>query len=534
MKDSTENKLDSNDYSSCTVVELQAILSEKDAALNEFATLSTTQSDQIDSLTAKLKWFDEQLKLLKHQRFSKSSEKGVILQLCLFDENEEEVQAEPANEKTEEVTYVRKKPNRNNKNLDTSALPREKHYIDLPDSEKQCSCGNDMAPFGEESKEELVYIPPTLKVIEHIRLKYTCRKCDTVTMPPAVELPLSKSKAGTRLLTEIILYKYRYHLPLYRQSKMLANLNLTIPANTMGGWVMKVAECLEPLNEAMWQQLNTVHVLQADETPVKVLDPNKKAYLWLYHCFLPKKRFVLFDFSLSRSASVVNNRLEQYQGILQTDGYSGYNSQRKRDDIISLGCWDHARRKFTDVVKASSSNKHAKPGKAGMMLEKIGKLYEIERKIKTLPFPERKAIRQKEAKPKIDSIYQLLQKINAPPKSLLGIAVTYCKNQWGDLTRYVDHGEAEISNCLIENQVRPFAIGRKNWLFIGNEKAGQRAALLYSLIQSCELNNIDPRKYLEYVINKIHKLRQKEIDPATLLPNTIDIALLEENASSKV
>ena len=447
------NDLPSNNYASCSSVKLQELLAEKDIELTK--------------LSAKVHWFEEQLSLLKHKRFSKSSEKGVTLQLCLFDENEEEIQAEPENEKSEEITYVRKKPNRNNKNLDTSALPREKHYIDLPDSGKQCSCGNDMVPFGEESKEEIIYIPPTLKVIEHIRLKYSCRKCETVTMPLAVELPLSKSKAGTSLLAEVILYKYRYHLPLYRQSKMLANLDLTIPANTMGGWIMKVAECLEPLNEAMWQQLNTVNVLQADETPVKVLDPNKKAYIWLYHCTLPDKRFILFDFSLHRSASVVNNRLEQYQGILQTDGYGGYNTQRKRGDIISLGCWDHARRKFTDVVKASGKNKL---GKAGMMLDKIGKLYEIERQIKTLPYPERKAIRQKEAKPKLDSIHELLHKINAPPKSLLGAAVTYCKNQWGDLTRYVDHGEAEISNCLIENQVRPFAIGKKNWMCVSRRR----------------------------------------------------------------
>ena len=510
MKNSTENKPNTNDYSSYNSVKLQALLSEKDEKLN--------------ALTAKVNWFEEQFKLLKHQRFARSSEKLDVLQPSLFDENEEEVQAEPGDNKTEEITYSRKKSNRNTKNLDTSALPREKHVIDLSDSEKQCPCGAAMQPMGEESKEELVYIPAKLKVIEHIRLKYACRKCETVATPPAVELPLSKSKAGASLLTEIILNKYAYHLPLYRQSKMLATLNLTIPDNTMGGWIMKVAEGLESLNHAMWQQLNTVNVLQADETPVKVLDPNKKAYIWLYHCTLPDKRFVLFDFSLSRSASVVNDRLKDYQGILQTDGYTGYNTQRRREDIISLGCWDHARRKFTDVVKATSSKK---PGKAGLMLEKIAKLYEIERKMKTLSYPERKAIRQKEAKPKLDSLYELLHKINAPPKSLLGAAVTYCKNQWADLIRYIDHGEAQISNCLIENQVRPFAIGKKNWMFIGNETAGQRAALLYSLIQSCELNQIDPRQYLEYVINHIHKLRKKEIDPVTLLPNTIDKTLLE-------
>ena len=485
------------------------------------------KDNRIKSLDAKVKWFEEQLKLQKHKHFAKSSETQAALQATLFDEDEQVLQAESDTEdasKSETITYTRKKPNRNAKNVDTSQLPREVRYIDLSEEEKQCDCGQCLEKFGEESKEELVFVPATLKVIEHIRIKYTCRHCDTVKMPKAIELPLSKSKVGANLLAEIVLNKYRYHLPFYRQSKMLKNYGIHIPDNTLGGWAMGAAEQLEPLRDAFYQQLSVVNVLQADETPVKILDPEKKAYMWLYHCYLPGQRFVLFDFNLSRSAAVVNERLKDFKGLLQADGYSGYNTQRKRTDVVSLGCWDHARRKFTDVVKACGQNKS---GKAGQMLLKIAKLYEIEDEIKTLPFDERKRIRQTKAKPKLDVIRDMLNKINAPPKSLLGIAVTYCKNQWAELTRYIDYGETQISNCWIENQVRPFAVGKRNWLFVGNEQSASRAALLYTLIQSCELNSIDPRAYLVYVLNQIQAMRRQEVDPASLLPNNIDSALFK-------
>jgi len=517
MDDVNKNNENLKDFSTLPASAINKIIQDKDHQLLD-------KDNQIKSLSKKVNWLEEQFKLLKHKQYAKSSEQHATLQMELFDEDDEVVQVDnDEDQQKETITYTRKTPNRKNKNIDTRHLPREKHYIDLSEEEKKCACGGCLEKFGEESKEELVFIPATLKVIEHIRFKYTCRQCETVKMPSAIELPLSKSKAGACLLAEVILNKFRYHLPYYRQTKMLATHDITIPDNTLGGWAMRSAEQLVPLGDALWQQLITVGVLQADETPVKVLKPEKKGYMWLYHCYLPGKRFVLFDFNLSRAAAVVNERLKDFKGLLQTDGYSGYNEQRRRKDIISLGCWDHARRKFVDVVKACGNNKS---GKAGKILEKIAKLYEIEKEIKHLTFEERKSIRQEKSKPKLESIYQFLYKINAPPKSLLGVAVTYAKNQWSELIRYVDYGEAQISNSWIENQVRPFAVGKRNWLFVGNEKSASKAALLYSLIQSCELNDIDPRAYLEYVLNQVHHMRRREVDPATLLPNTIDRKLL--------
>ena len=525
METEQQNSVKTADFSNLSASEIELILANNQLLLKQNIELKTQQAE----LTQQLNWFKEQFQLLRHQKFSSSSEKLPVIQEQLFDELLAEDEADLASDssvETEGITYTRSKPQRNSKHVDTSNLPREKHYIDLSDEEKQCSCGHCLEKIGEEVKETIEFKPASLKVIEHIRFKYTCRHCETIKTPPAVESPIPKSKAGASLLTEIILNKYSYHLPLYRQCMMLKYQHLDVPDNTLGGWVMQAADQLEPLEEALWEELPLTHALQADETPVKVLKPEKKGYMWLYHSYLPGKRFVVFEFSLSRSSDVVDARLKEFKGLLQTDGYAGYNTQRKRIDIISLGCWDHARRKFTDVVKVCGKNK---TGKAGEMLKKIGQLYEIEREIKSLPPDERKTIRQAKAKPKLEIMLSYLQKINPLPKSLLGQAVTYCKNQWADLTRYVDHGEAELSNCWAENQVRPFAVGKRNWLFVGNERSAGRAALLYSLIQSCHLNDIDPRAYLEYVLGQVHNMRRKCVDPTSLLPHRIDKQLLQKN-----
>ncbi len=329
--------------------------------------------------------------------------------------------------------------------------------------------------------------------------------------------------ATSGFITDVIIKKYEHHLPLYRQSKILLQAGLEIPDNTLGNWVMGSAEVLTPLGEALQQQFLKIGILQADETTVKVLKPDKEGYLWAYHSCEPNNRFIFFEFSLTRSGDNVNRRLKDYKGLLQTDGYSGYNEQRKKSEVINFGCWDHARRKFVEVIKVNGNNK---AGKAGELLGIIDKLYEVEREAKDQSFIKRKSIRQEKSKPLLELIYLKLQKINAPPQSALGKAVQYALNQWPYLSNYIDYGEIEISNCWIKNQIRPFALGRKNWLFVGNELSANKSALLYSLIQTCKLNQIDPRNYLIYVLNQVHKMRCKEIEPEILLPQFINRKLL--------
>jgi transposase len=480
---------------------------------------------KIANLEKELSWLKEQIKLGKQRQYGRSSEKTQSLQTeIIFNEGDEsEAAAHNLSEETETVTYTRRKAKQCGRKLDTSKLPRERQIYDLSESEKICTCGGLLEKFAEDISEQVDYIPEQLKVIEHVRPKYTCRQCETVKSATKPEFPIAKCMATGRLITDVVIKKYEQHLPLYRQSKIFISQGFEIPDNTLGNWMMGAAEVLLPLGEALWQQIPDVRVLQVDETPVTVLHPHKEGYMWVYHSCDRKNRFILFEFTLTRAGENPTRRLKDYKGLVQTDGYSGYNHLRNHSDIINFGCWDHARRKFSDVVKVNGKNKS---GKAGDMLVLIAKLYEVEDEAKNWAFEERKKIRQTKSKPVLNLIHSKLQTINAPPQSVLGKAVQYCLNQWTYLSRYVDYGEVEISNCWIENQIRPFALGRRNWLFVGNEVSANKSALLYTLIQTCKLNKINPRHYLEYVLNQVHKIRRREIDPTSLLPQFINKNLI--------
>jgi len=469
-------------------------------------------------------WLKEQFKLYQQKQFGKSSESSELLQLPLFDYPETNI-AEDEKTEQEEITYTRNKPKqKNGRNIDTSKLPRETRIHDLPEEQKACDCGCQLHKIGEDKSEQIDYIPAQLKVIEHIRIKYACRQCDTVKAGNKPEQAIPKSMATTGFIADIIIKKYQQHLPLYRQSKILSQQGIDIPDNTLGNWVMAGADVLMPLGDALWKQLNNVHVLQVDETRVKLLQTDKKAYFWAYHSCVADNRFIVFEFNHSRSGEVPSKRLTNFTSVLQTDGYSGYNELRDREGIINIGCWDHCRRKFAEVIKATDNKR---TGKIHVLLSLINKLYTIERNAKGLSYEARQAERQKEAILILDMIEKRINQINAPPKSLLGKAVTYATNQWQYLTKYVKHGEAEISNCRVENQIRPFALGRRNWLFLGTEHSANKAAVLYSLIQTCIINKIEPYRYLRYVLEQGHAMRRGEVEPVNLLPQFIDNALLQ-------
>ncbi len=483
------------------------------------------KDQQLQQAHQQIEWFKEQFKLIRQRQFGKRSETSQTLNLTLFDEqvsDEVTETVEPIDEEREEVTYSRRKPKRG-RNIDTSKCPRERRIHDLPEHEKMCDCGHALEKMGEDISEQLNYIPA---VIEHVRLKYTCRHCETARSAPKPEQALPKSLASNTLIAEVIIKKYDHHLPLYRQSKIWLQEGLDIPDNTLGNWVMGAADVLAPLGDALWRQLPSVRLLQADETPVKILKPDKKGYLWGYNSLDPGNRFIRFEFSLSRGGEIPNHRLQQFHGILQTDGYSGYNAFRAHPSIVNLGCWDHARRKVTDVIKV---NNHNETGLAGKLLKPINQLYKLERQCKQASIEERYATRQEKAKPLLEKIFCLVRQASVLPKSTLGTAITYLHNNEPYLKKYIDYGDTQMSNCLMENQIRPFAIGRKNWLFVGNEVSANKAALLYSLIQSCKINRINPRQYLIAVLDKVHAMRRREIDPATLLPQFIDNDLLKAN-----
>ncbi len=252
--------------------------------------------EHIKILTDKITWFEEQLKLGRHRQFGKQSEQTHTLQsvLPLFDDNaSDEVREtqEPIGAEKIKITYERDKKNKNGRIIDTAKLPREQIIHDLTDEEKICACGCQLTKMGEDTSEQLEFIPAQLKVIEHITPKYTCRHCETIKAAKKPEAPLQKSMAGASLIADVIIKKYDQHLPLYRQSKIWAQDGVAIPANTLGNWVMGAADVLSPLEKAFWEQIPLSRYMQADETLVKILKPNKKGYMWAYHSLEPSNRF---------------------------------------------------------------------------------------------------------------------------------------------------------------------------------------------------------------------------------------------------
>ena len=430
--------------------------------------------------------------------------------------------------------------------LNTAELPRYQIIYDLPDDQKTCSCCRWALHFiNKESSEKLEIIPVRYCIVEYIRMKYGCRTCQTIVMSPVTALaPIIKGMAGASVIADVILNKYHYHLPLYRQSKIMKSHGIDIPDNTLGNWIMKSGDGLLPLYDAFWVILKSRY-LQVDETPVKLLKPDKKGYLWSYyapHIQQEKDQtrcgqrggLVVFEMSESRRGTVATERLENFSGLLQTDGYAGYNTLREREGIVGLGCLTHARRKFNDVIKITND----KNGIAAEMIERIKPLYALEARMKEakLLFHTRKRLRQKIAWPLLKNIHQWLRSVKSdvPPKSKLADAIHYTLSQWRFITAYVRHGMAEIDTNGVENKIRDIALGKKNWLFIGHKESGKIHALFYSLIISAVLNEINPRVYIHYLLTKIHDLRKKTIDPITLLPDRIDQAQLEQFAKDQI
>ena len=480
---------------------------------------------QLAEAIKQITWLKEQFKLNRHRQFGKQSETSQSLTLPLFDDEEcDEVTEtiEPIDDEQEQVTYSRSKPKKGRK-IDTTHLPRERIVHDLSEQEKICACGCTLEKISEDKSEQLEYVPAVIKVIEHVRPKYTCRGCEAIKSAKKPEQPLPKSMASSSLIADVIIKKYDHHLPLYRQSKILLQNGIDIPDNTLGNWVMGAASLFNPLHDALWNEINHIRLLQADETPVKILKPDKKGYMWAYQSLDKNNRFILFEFTLSREGAHPTKRLQDFSGILQTDGYSGYNGLRARDNIVNLGCWDHARRKFTDTIKANNGNKQ---GVAGKLLSLINKLYKIERDCKSFSIEDRYQNRQQRSKPILERIFKEAVNANPLPKSTLGVAITYLNNNKLELIEYINYGDTQISNCLTENQIRPFALGRKNWLFVGNEVSANKSALWYSLIQSCKINKIDVRRYLVAILNQAHAMRRGEIEPRSLLPQFIDKSIL--------
>jgi len=383
------------------------------------------------------------------------------------------------------------------------SLPRERIEYDL---ESPCcpGCDREMPVIGEEISEELEFIPAQFKVIEHVRLKRACGSCKNGVyvpiLPPEVK-PLERRQAGAGLLAQILISKYQDHLPLYRQEQIFKRHGITLPRRLMCGWVAGAVELLMPIYEALKKELLSESYLQGDETTLKVQDPEVQGKLhtgYLWSILGPPNR-VFFHYAESRAGEVPRELLKDFKGRLQTDAYAGYNPVFLPDACERIACMAHIRRKF---IEAQSSSKSA----AGKVLMLIADLYKLERSLKDRPIEERYERRKKKAFPILKKLYRLLrqQRKSTLPQSIYAKALNYAWEQRIPMLRYLQDGRYEIDNNLIENQMRPIALGRKNYLFAGSHDGAKRAAVIYSLLNTAKLNGINPFEYLRDLLRRVH------------------------------
>lgn len=498
-----------------------ASLESENIFLKEENFLFKQKADYFEAEHEKLLGYIRQLKQDKYGRKADvlSDDKTGILPGFedLFDEIFEEKKDEA--EEFEKPLGKRKKKGR--KALPKN-LPRHREIHDLSAEEKICACGCALQKIGEEVSERLDYVPAQAIVIEIVRFKYACKSCEEgvkISPVPLQAIPKGIPTAG--LLAHILTSKYVDHLPLYRQSNMLQRIGVDISRGTMSGWVLKCGELLSPLRDLLKEHIVSDTYVRADETPVQVLqEPNRKdttkSYMWVYLTGSQKNFGVVYEYKETRAGAGPEEFLKDFKGYLQSDAYSGYNGIVSKKDNTAVGCWAHARRKYVAVVKMFPD----KPGKAAEIVGVIKGLYKIEEEMKgqKLSPDDVKMIRNEKSKPILEKLKKQLQglKLMVPPKNPLAEAIGYTLNNWKSLTVYLEDGRLDIDNNAAERAIRPFAIGRKNWLFMGHPKGAEAASIIYSLVETAKANGLEPYKYLRYVLETIPSIALEHL--SSLLP----------------
>lgn len=478
-------------------------------------TIVITKAEYLEFLDfkAQVSVLKYELAELKRMIFGVKSERFIAPvpnQPTLFELPEAEVIEKPK----EEITYTRNKSKVKNHPLRLELpahLPRKREVIEpeeLPEGAKK---------IGETITEVLEYTPSNIFVRQIIRPKYVVSQDDektqivTAALP---SLPIPKGNAGASLLAHILISKFVDHLPFYRQAQIFKRQQLTISESTIGGWFNASCRLLEPLYETLKNKMLSTDYLMADETPIPVQTRDKpgathKGYHWVYYD--PGNKLVLFDYQKTRGREGPDELLKNFVGFLQTDAYTAYNNLRNRANIIQMACMAHARRKFEHALNND-------PALATEALVMFGKLYEIERDAReqNLSHDDIKALRQEKSLPVLLQMEAWLkEKMNLVlPKSAIGQAIAYTLALWPRLTRYIEQGRFNIDNNLTENSIRPVALGRKNYMFAGSHAAAQHAAIVYSLLATCKINNVEPFEWLsktlsqisDHPVNQLHKL----------------------------
>ncbi len=429
---------------------------------------------ELDAYKEKYTRLIEEIRLAKQKRFSPSSEKN-ILQLDLFDEPGIELPAEIEQTTDDEVivkSHTRKKhPIRRSL---PSCLPREVIVHDIQESEKICNCGEPLVRIGEETSEQLKYIPAKLSVIQHVRPKYACKPCqENIKIAPMPMLLLPKSIATPELVAHTIISKYCDHIPLYRQESIWERLDITMPRSSLCDWILKVAELCVPLVNLLQQNIVAHDYAQADETTIQVLGEKDrsntaKSYMWCYRGG-GEKSSIVYEYQETRGGFHAQQFLFGFKGYLQTDAYSGYYFAHEDKNIIPVGCHAHGRRPFADLMKLGQTS-----GLAVDAIKFYRKLYAIEKEAREnqLSSESRYQLRNEKSLPILKSFKKWLDQhlTKTSEQGKIGKAIRYCLKHWNELTNFLKDGRIEIDNNLIENAIRPFALGRKNWLCVSRRR----------------------------------------------------------------
>lgn len=487
---------------------------EKQMSYEELAAAYSTAEAKVHELTNTVTLLLAQVRQLQRHVFGRRSERFENGALPLFPDGAITPLAAKPEPREELITveeHQRKKhPGR--KAL-PAELPRRVCYHDIPDKHCPC-CGLEMVHLSDEIKEQLEYEPAQMYVNQHVRPNYVCPKCKdgviTAKLPEDIEV-FEKGKPGPGLLAYLAVSKYCDHLPLNRLEQILCRHGIDIPRSTLCDWIKQIAETCEPLYQRLCELVLESYLLHADETPVMIkneLDHYERGYFWGYH---DGEKIAVFEASDSRSGENPKKFLKTFSSFLQADAYGGYNAFIRESQTTRIGCWAHVRRKFYDARTSDSER-----SKQAVIL--IRKLYMIEREIKEHPPDLKRKIRQEQSVPILNEIHRtlLVWQNKVLPKSPFGEAISYALNQWPELTIYTSDGRLVIDNSAIERQIRPLAVGRKNWLFSGSLAGAQRGAVLFSIVATCKLNKVNPFEYLRDVLIRIHSTPKSQIN--SLLP----------------
>jgi transposase len=473
-----------------------------------------------------------QLFVLKSAKFGRKSEKlEEDKQLDLgFDEAELLSSQECPEDATETKTVTMKKKKPGRKPLPAN-MPYVEHIHDLNEAEKNCACGCALTHIGNETNEQLDVLPQVTYRVIHIRKKYACKSCEeTITTAKLPKQPFPKSIATAGLVAAVIDAKFNRHLPLYRQEDMFKSMGAEISRTNLGNWVVKAADLLKPIVDTMVKQIQSYDIAYADETVLQVLNEQGKlststSYMWLFGGGPPEKRSFVYQYHPSRQDAIAKQFFESFEGYIHADCYSAYvNLDKTR--MKHVACIAHARRYFVDIVKATKN----KPGIAKSAVEWFAKLYAIEKQLKEdkATSEQIKQARMTKTNPiliKFKSWLQTQQK-TVLPKSPLGKAIFYSVKHWESLTQYINDGRLEIDNNRSERAIKPFVIGRKNWLFNTSTKGAHASSILFSLVQTCKEHNVDVFAYFKYALDSVGKCTNEQ-NIQSLLPYNVNPELLQ-------